>query len=99
MNMPKEVSVNLIGFMFETYTHACQSTNHTSNQNDMQQDSWPSSGMELTVRRKLAGLDEAYNVFHAQSTHLLFLSFYYDSIFEWCLIQTKTLEGNIWEYI
>ena len=31
----------------------------------MQQDSWPSSGMELTVRRKLAGLDEAYNVFHA----------------------------------
>ena len=31
----------------------------------MQQDSWTSSGMELTVRSKLAGLDEAYNVFYA----------------------------------
>ena len=31
----------------------------------MQQDSWSSSDMELTVRSKLAGLDEAYNVFNA----------------------------------
>ena len=30
MSMPKEASINLIGLMFETYTHACQSTNHTS---------------------------------------------------------------------
>ena len=30
----------------------------------MQQDSLTSSGVELTVGRKLAGLDEAYNVFH-----------------------------------
>ena len=31
----------------------------------MQKDSWTRSGMELAVRRKLAGLDEAYNIFHA----------------------------------
>ena len=35
--------------------------------------------MELTVRRKLAGLDEAYNVFHGP---YIVLSFYYDSISE-----------------
>ena len=39
----------------------------------MQQDSWTSSGMELTVCRKLAGLDEAYNFFHAQIyTYIVF---------------------------
>ena len=32
----------------------------------MQQDSWTSSDMELTVCMKLAGLCEEYNVFHAK---------------------------------
>ena len=36
--------------------------------------------------------------FMPQSTHILFLSFYYDSISEWCLFQIKALEGNILEY-
>ena len=31
MNISKEASINLIGLMFETYTDACQSTNHASN--------------------------------------------------------------------
>ena len=63
------------------------------------QDSWTSNDMELTVCRKLAGLDEAYNVFHAPIYTYCFLSFYYDSISEWYLFQTKALEANIWEYI
>ena len=65
----------------------------------MQQDSWTSSGMELMVRRKLAGLDEAFNVLHAPINTYIILRFYYDSISEWCLFQTKALEDNIWEYI
>ena len=99
--MLKDASINLIGLMFETYTHECQSTNHISILNDMQQDSWTSSGMELTIRRKLAGLDEALNVFHSPIyTHIiLFLRFYYDSISEWCIVQSKALDGYIWEYI
>ena len=55
----------------------------------MQQDSW--TNMELTVRRKLAGLDEAYNVFHAPIytyTGVLFLSFNYDST-EWYRFSNK----------
>ena len=41
----------------------------------MQQNRWPSSGMELTVRRKLAGLDEAYNVVHAPIYTFIFWAF------------------------
>ena len=91
MNMPKEASINLIGLRFETYTHACQSTNHTSNNNGMQQNSWTSSGMELTVRRKLARLDDAYNVFHAPIYTYIY--------FRMMPFSNKALEDNIWEYI
>ena len=38
--------------------------------------------MELTVRRKLAGLDEAYNVFHAPIYTYIVFELFYDSISE-----------------
>ena len=65
----------------------------------MQQDSWTSSDIELTVRRKLAVLHEAYNVFHAPIYTYIVFELLLWQYFRMMLFQTKALEGNIWEYI
>ena len=66
----------------------------------MQQDSWTSNGIELMVRRKLAGLDETYNVFHVTIyTYIVFELLLWQYFPNDAFFKQKHLRVFIWEYI